>query len=373
MLDEDRKNNDLGAARELALELEKYRQIVETASDAVVSINQDHEVVYMNRAAEEMFGYKRSEILGGDLGPLLPGSLRERHKHFVDRFVRTRRSRFMGHSNRVEAERADGTAIPISISINVAESRGRLMFTAIMRDRSTERSLARKVKRAEHLAEVGRMVATVSHEIRTPLTLIGGFARQLKKEAGISDNGRHKLGIIVDEVGRLEGLVNELNDLARPHRYQWEELDLVKVVRRIKELMAPKLTKARIALETTAADDLPLIMADRHSLSQVLINLINNAMEASRPGGRVSVNLAPDEQGGIRLEVLDRGCGIAPEHADKLFVLFFTTKRRGTGLGLAVAQRIVRDHGGDIHLENRPGGGAAARVTLPPAPRSGGA
>lgn len=351
---------------ELAQELEKYRQIVETAGDAVVSINQNHEVVYMNAAAESLFGYRRAEILGGDLAPLIPSEHRLAHRHYVERYVRTRQARLIGHSADLEAERRDGSRFPINISFSKAETAdGGLMFTAIMRDKTAERELADRAKRSERLAAVGQMVTTVSHEIRTPLSLIGGFARQVQKEPGLSDKARHKLGIIVEEVARLESLLVELNDLSRPQQYTWTEVDLGEVAAGAAELMAPELARQGLALVSEIAPDLPLVAADRNRLRQVLINLLQNAAQASRPGDRLRLRLGRSDSGSLFLEVADQGEGMSPEQLSQVFQLFYTTKPRGTGLGLPVARRIVEEHGGSLDLTSAPGQGTTARIVLP--------
>ena len=354
--------------QELAHELEKLSQIIETANDAVVSINQRHEVVYMNRAAEELFGFRREEVLGGDLSPLIPPEHRENHRHYVERFVRTRQARLMGHSAEVLAQRRDGERVPISISFSLAETSGGPLLTAIMRDRSAEHDLAQKVKRAENLAAVGQMVTTVSHEIRTPLTLIGGFASQLRKENGLSPNGQRKLKIIMDEVKRLEGMLSDLNDLARPARYDWVRLDLGEVVEHVKRLMSPELKKGRFRLKLKRRKNLPLVMADRNRISQVLINLINNAIQASVPGDEVEIETGLTPEGGIWLEVRDTGSGIPAKNLPHLFTPFFTTKKRGTGLGLPLARRIMEEHSGTLTLSSQPGQGTVSRLSLPPAP-----
>ncbi len=378
----------LNEVHELVSELEKFRHIVETANDAVVTINEHHEVVFMNRAAEKMFGYQRNEILGGDLAPLIPSEYRKDHKRFVERYVRTRQVRFIGHVAQVEAEHRDGTRFPISISFSVAETRQELLFTAIMRDLTAERDLAMQVKRAERLAAVGEMVATVSHEIRTPLTLIGGFAAQVKKEEALSKRGLRKMGIIVDEVARLEKMLAELNDLSRVQAYDWEEIALEEVVDHVRELMAPKLRGEGFSLTVRKEKDLPKVVADRNRLSQVLINLINNAAQASPAGSEIILELARGgatgeaagcgtggatggATGGVDLVVRDFGSGISPKHLAEIFTPFFTTKKRGTGLGLPLAKRIVEEHGGTIDIQSTPGQGTTARVHLPPAPQLG--
>ncbi len=363
-------NHQASDVRELALELERYRDILDTASDAVVSINQNHEVVFMNRAAEDLFGYQRDEILGGDLSPLIPSEHRERHRHYVERYVRTRKNRLIGHVVEAEAERRDGGRVPISISFSVADSGGELLFTAIMRDLSAERNLAERVAHVEKLAAVGQMVATVTHEIKTPLTLIGGFAAQLRKERSLSERGKKKLGIIVEEVARLENMLVELGDLSRPQRYNWEEVDLAEVVESVKLLMTPKLRRNRFFLNVRAENGLPRVMADRDKLRQVLINLINNAIQAGGPGDQVEVSISALPDGQVELAVRDWGCGIPERYQKDLFTPFFTTKKRGTGLGLPVARRVVEEHGGTIELISSKGQGTTARVVLPAAPAS---
>lgn len=366
--------------QELAQELEKYRQIVETAGDAVVSVNQHHEVVYMNAAAERLFGYQRVEVLGGDLAPLIPSEHRQAHRHYLERYLATGQARVLGHSAELMAERKDGQRLPISISFSVAQLADGPLFTAIMRDLSAERSLAQQVKRSQQLALVGQTVATVSHEIRTPLVLIGGFARQLAgKEKRLSPQGRHKLEVISAEVARLEGLLSELNDLSRPQQYNWQEVGLPQVVERVRELMEPQLLRDGLGLRLELAPGLPQVAADPDRLSQVLINLIQNAAQASQPGQEVVLSLESDPQGQAVLTVSDQGGGIAPQHMAQVFNPFFTTKPRGTGLGLPLARRIMEEHGGGLELFSQSGQGTRVRLVLPPLgqgpekPPSGGA
>jgi two-component system sensor kinase FixL len=352
---------------EAAQELEKFRQIVETAELGVVTINENHEVVYMNAAAEAMFGYGRQEIMGGDLSPLIPSEHRERHRNYVERYVRTRRGKLIGHTAELEAERRDGSRFPIHTSFSTAEVAGGLLMTAIVRDLSKEAGLEREVRQSQRLAILGEMVATVSHEIRSPLALIGGFARQLERDPDLGEKSLNKLNIITHEVERLEKILNELGDFSRPHKYNWMETDVSQVVEHVAELMEPEINRAGASLTISRNGDLPPVMADADRLSQVLINLVNNALQASGEHPKVEVSVNPEPEG-VLLEVRDQGPGLKPETIREIFTPFFTTKSGGTGLGLPVARRIVEEHGGRIELANRESGGAVARVRLPAAP-----
>ena len=240
-------------------------------------------------------------------------------------------------------------------------------MTAIIRDLSKEAGLEREVRQSQRLAILGEMVATVSHEIRSPLALIGGFARQLERDPELSDKSLGKLGIITHEVERLERILNELGEFSRPHKYDWRETDPVVVLEHVVELMEPEINRAGAELKISRNGGLPPIMADADRLSQVLINLINNALQAGGEHPVIELVLQPTPEG-VLLEVRDRGRGLESAKARELFTPFFTTKKGGTGLGLPVARRIVEEHGGRMELVNREDGGAVARVRLPTAP-----
>lgn len=359
----------LSEVQELAQELEKYRQIVETAGDAVVTINELHEVVYMNAAAEMLFGYQRSEMLGCDGAQLLPEEARQRYRELVSRFLTRPPSPWLGRSSEFAVRRRDGEVLPIAATFSRADTSTGLLLTAIMRDLSVERRLAERLKLNEQLALVGQMVATVNHEIRTPLMLMGGFARQLLKEAGLSDRARHKLSIIAQEAGRLEGLLGELNDISRPTQSTLAPLDLGPVLEHVREIMAPLLAKLGLRLRLQVPERALRVAGDRDRLGQVLINLIQNAAQASLAGQEVFLGLREGPgPGRAELMVRDQGSGISPEDLVRVFTPFFTTKKGGTGLGLPLARRIAEEHGGHLELESAPGQGTTARLVLPSLP-----
>lgn len=351
--------------QEMAQELEKYRQILETASDGFVTVNANHEIIYLNRAAERIFGFKRQEVLGSDLDVLLPPEYVGRHRRYVERYARTGRPHIHGQRIEVEAVRRDGTRFPASLGFSAAEVGSGMLFTARIRDLSEQRGLAEKVRQSQRLAMLGRMVAMVGHEIRTPLVLIGGFASQVLKDPGLSPKSRHKLSVVLEEVARLEALLDELRDLSSPNTYQWREVDLTEVVGRVAELIRPSLGEQEIVLEIESPDDLPMVLADADRLSQVFINLISNAAQASSPGSRVLVRLELRPGDGILCRVMDQGKGISPRDLRHVMEPFYTTRDRGTGLGLPVALRIVEEHGGTLKLTSQLDQGTTAEVFLP--------
>lgn len=354
--------------RELARELEKFRLILDTASDGFVTINENHEVVYMNAAAEEMFGYSQEELLGHDLSLLIPPEHREHHRDFVNSYLRTGRTSSLDNRVEVEGLRKDGQRFPAGIRFSMADVEEGRLATARIHDLSEQRYLAEKVKLNEKLALVGEMVATVSHEIRTPLTLIGGFAQQVLRRSGCDPKDNRKLEIIVREVARLETLLQELNQLSRPLDLKMEEVDLTELMDRVTELMDSSLQEARVALTFLTRPTGFRVIGDRDRLSQVFINLINNAVQASPPGSRLELSFANTARGRVGVEIRDHGQGIPAENLEKIFTPFFTTKAAGTGLGLPVSNRIVGEHDGTLTISSRVGQGTRAVVNLPLVP-----
>ena len=351
--------------RELARELEKFRLILDTASDGFVTINENHEVVYMNAAAQEIFGYSQEELLGHDLNLLIPPEHRDRHREYVDRYLRTGRTRSLDNRVEVEGLRKDGRRFPAGIRFSMADVEEGRLATARIHDLSEQRFLAEKVKLNEKLALVGEMVATVSHEIRTPLTLIGGFAQQVLRSAVCEANENRKLEIIVREVARLETLLQELNQLSRPLDLKMEEVDLMELMDRVTELMESSLREARVVLKFISRPSGVRVFGDRDRLSQVFINLINNAVQASPPGSRLELGISNNARERVEIEIRDQGPGIPEKDLEKIFTPFFTTKAAGTGLGLPVSNRIVGEHDGTLTITSRQGAGTRAVVSLP--------
>jgi PAS domain S-box-containing protein len=360
-------DSDKLTLQELARELEKYRLILETASDGFVTINENHEVVYLNAAAEDIFGYSQEELLGHDLNLLIPPEHRARHREYVAEYLRTGRTSSLDNRIEVEGLRRDGTRFPAGIRFSVAEVAEDRLLTARIHDLSEQYYLAEQLKLHEKLALVGEMVATVSHEIRTPLALIGGFASQVLRSDGFGDKDRHKLDIIVREVARLETLLRELNELSRPLNLEKDLVDLFDLLQGVDELMEAKLAERGVGLKLLSSDPGLQVTGDRDRLSQVFINLIHNAIQASESGAVVEVFLQNGPNGRVVVEINDQGHGIHRKDLERVFTPFFTTKIGGTGLGLPVANRIVGEHGGTLSLTSREGQGTTVSISLPAA------
>jgi PAS domain S-box-containing protein len=254
--------------------------------------------------------------------------------------------------------------------VSFAIERARLHERLVEKIRELERAYQElrqtqdQLLRAERLSAVGKMATRLSHELRSPITSIGGFARLVAKNVTLEDPNREYLNVIVEEVTRLERMMTEVLDFVRPREPSLERVDLRGLIQKVMATMQPDIDKGQIAASQELAPDLPEAEVDPLQISQVLINLIRNSLEAMSPGGKLCVRAKQVGQD-VRLEVQDTGVGIPQEHQDRLFSEFFTTKSAGFGLGLTIAYQTVHHHGGSIGVRSREGQGATFFVHLP--------
>jgi two-component system, NtrC family, sensor histidine kinase HydH len=233
-------------------------------------------------------------------------------------------------------------------------------------DEKTEelRQSHERLLRSERFAAVGEAAAYVSHEIKNPLMVIGGFARQLERNPEMPQTAGAKLRIISDEVKRLENFLGELRDFTRPAVPAKVAGNINDLVQEVAMMMQETAKEVNIQLITNLGGDVPVMSFDENQMKQVLINLIKNALEAIDGGGIITLATS-FQDAKVNLSVQDNGKGIDPEIIPDIFNPFFTTKKTGTGLGLAVINKIVEDHHGTIDVRSTKGRGTTFTIHLP--------
>jgi two-component system, LuxR family, sensor kinase FixL len=355
----------------LVCQLQELRQkqeinsgIINSATDAIVTINEDHVIVGFNRGAEQMFGYTRNEALGQDLSIVIPPPYKAEHRGYVRRYVATREARLIGKHVRLTAMRRDGTEFPMSISFSVAEIRDNLYFTGIIRDITEYKEMEERVLQSERLAAVGNTVTHIAHEFKNPLFIIGGYARQLLRTPNLSDKVSHKLSMIAEEVSHLEEMVAEMRDFVRRPPSQKQPGQIEKTLSEALDLFQDSLEEHQITVRQVQETPLPEVIFDPKQMRQVFVNLLKNALEAMPQGGEITITTRVR---GTKAEIsiADTGEGMSPEVANNIFQPYYTTKEKGTGLGLAICQSIIQEHGGSISVESAPDRGTTFTIQLP--------
>jgi signal transduction histidine kinase len=236
---------------------------------------------------------------------------------------------------------------------------------AIIEKRAEERLLLKqKLNQTERLASLGEMVAAVSHEVRTPLGIISSTAELLKQKLNHTDPQERLANVIVQEANRLNSIVTDFLNFARPSMPNLMPCNVAKVLEKNLNFLAPQMNSNGYKIHMRFQDHVPEIQADPGMLYQAFLNILMNAMQAMPEGGSITIELL-DTVETLSIVFADEGNGIPGEAMDKLWEPFFTTRDKGSGLGLAIVKKIVEGHAGTVHIGNSTEKGARVTVTLP--------
>lgn len=248
----------------------------------------------------------------------------------------------------------------------VLDGHGRMTnILEVRRDITNRTHMEMRLQQSEKLAAIGELATYIAHEIRNPLFAIGGFANSLLRSSSLDESAREKVSIVLEESKRLDGILKSILNFARPTGAREGRMDLNQVVRDTMDLMRFGCERRNISLELSLNRDIAKAKADPELIKQSLINLVKNAMEAMPEGGTLTVRTFMNEKY-VYLEVEDNGRGIPVEIRDKVFNPFFSTKDKGSGLGLAMTKKILEDLGGHVELVSQEGKGTRVTLALPP-------
>ncbi|MGE0158754.1 MAG: PAS domain S-box protein [Gemmatimonadales bacterium] len=345
---------------------QSFHGLLEAAPDAMVIVDREGRIVRVNSHTEALFGYGAGELIGSPVELLVPAAQRQSHSERRDRYQEEPHRRPMGSGLELSGRRKDGTHFPVEISLSpVAGVDGPLVMAAV-RDNTTKASVERALKAANK--ELEAFTYSVSHDLRAPIRQIDGFSQLLAEHSGASldDKGRHYLRRIQEGAQSMGRLVDDLLNLARIGQE-----DFRPVLVSLESLVSDVVGGMEAEIGTRHVDwklgPLPRVVGDPGLLRIALTNLLSNALKYTRPRERAVIEVALD--GPDTIMVRDNGVGFDPKYADKLFGVFQRLHRaeefEGQGVGLAIVQRIVHKHGGEIWADASPEAGAAFYVSLP--------
>lgn len=354
----------------------KFRDLLESAPDAMVIVNLNGQIVLINAQTERLFGYKRDELLGQMVEVLVPIKFRTDHPTLRNGYFHLPKPRHrMGTGTDFYGLRKDGTEFAAEISLNPIETLEGTLVTAAIRDITERKQLQEQMQKANRLKS--EFLANMSHELRTPLNAIIGFTALIHKEkiGPISASQKEYLGDILTSARHLLQLINDILDLAKVEsgkiEFHPEPINLANLISEVTDILRELAAEKRLRMETLIAPDLCTVTLDPAKLKQVLYNYCSNAIKFTLDGGKVMIRLSPEQGDMFRIDVEDTGIGIKSEDLDRLFVEFqqldaSTSKRyAGTGLGLAFTKRLVEAQGGKVAVKSMLGKGTTFSVILP--------
>ena len=334
-----------------------HQDVIRGLTSGLITVGRDGRILTFNTAAAEIIRRSAAECIGRPLDEIMPG------------LAALQASVGDGALRRGEvSQRVDGDGEPRTLGVSLSplvDSSGRTVGRIVnFQDLTELRHMEVAMQRAERLAAVGRLAAGIAHEIRNPLAAISGSIELLSQtmQADGAKENKELMSIVIREVDRLNGLITELLEFARPRTLETERLDVGATMAEMLKVFENDKRLGDTPVELAADADV-LVDADPAQLRQVVWNLLRNAAEAA-PAQKISVRVQADGER-VALTIRDRGPGIAPEHRARIFEPFFSTKDGGTGLGLATVHRIVDEHKGAVEFDCPPDGGTAVTVRLP--------
>lgn len=345
----------------------RHRTLLNTLSDALITIDHRGYIKTFNHAAEAVFGYRAEEVIGLKVNILMPEPHNVEHDKYMSRYINTGRRHIIGTDREVMALRKDGSTFPIELAVSEMWQDGELQFTGLIKD-ITERKKIECMK--------NEFISTVSHELRTPLTSIRGALGLIN--SGICGPLPEKMSglltIATNNTERLLMLINDILDIEKIEsgslRFDFKRIDLADLIEKAIADCSSYAVEHQIRYEFHAGDSPLLAHADPDRLVQVINNLLSNAAKFSPTNGQVEVTLS-QHHGFARVSVHDQGPGIPEDFLPRLFDKFSqvdgSDKRHtgGTGLGLSIAKAIVEKHNGKISVETSEPSGTTFHVDLP--------
>ena len=352
-----------------------FRQLLESAPDAIIIVDSDGNILLVNRMAEVMFGYDRAELMGKAVEVLLPERFRGGHLQHRKNYFANARTRPMGSGLELFATNKNGDELPVEISLSPLQSEDGQLVTAVVRD-ITERQQAREAleQHARDLersnAELEQFAYVASHDLQEPLRMVASYAQLLSRRYRdqLDDDADDFIDYIVDGATRMQDLINDLLAFSRigSRGGKFVSLDTNAVLQRV-------LNNLRLAIDDSQAvityDHLPELNGDELEVVQLFQNLISNALKfhgETPPAVHIGAHQEDNE---VVFSVADQGIGIESQYVERIFLLFQRLHGKkeypGTGIGLAICKKIVDKHGGRIWIKSQPGKGTTFYFTLP--------
>ncbi|GLB61078.1 PAS domain-containing sensor histidine kinase, partial [Cytobacillus sp. NCCP-133] len=337
---------------------QQYKSLFEYNTEIVYMTDLDGTITRVNAQFKAVTGYSPDETIGKSIYDISPERYKTKVKAdftsiLADKQPKTCEFEFNHRNGSLLTLQC--TALPIIVNGQIAGIIG------YGKDVTKLRQAEERLRRTEKLSVVGELSASVAHEIRNPLTSLKGFVQLMQLE---DEKHQFYYQIMQDELDRINHIVGELLLLAKPQDICFTKADVQKILYNVISLLKTEASMHNVLIEFLLKSDIYMIECEPNQLKQLFINIIKNAIEASNEGGKVIITLQADD-GQVAVLVKDEGCGMSEERLNRIGEPFYSSKEKGTGLGLTVSFKIVQSHNGSIHFNSEKGSGTEAVIKLP--------
>ncbi|MCM3603366.1 PAS domain S-box protein [Robertmurraya korlensis] len=335
-----------------------YKSLFEQNPDAVFSFDLEGNYLSVNSAMERLLGYTEKEFLQLTYLPLVEEAELQRTRNHYEKAAK-------GYTQHYETKalHKDGRVVHVSVTnIPIIVDNEVVGVYGIAKDITDQKSTELQLIKSEKLSAVGQLSASIAHEIRNPLTALKGFIQIMRSSAPSKEIGYFE--IMADEIARIEQITGELLMVAKPQVQQFHYENLTEIFQDVTTLLGSQALMNNVDIKVMS-EDIPLVYCVAHQIKQVFINLIKNAIESMPTGGVIHVRLGSSHTGAVFIQVHDQGCGIPEGLLENIGIPFYTTKQKGTGLGMMTSFKIIESHTGTMEISSKEGEGTIVRISLP--------
>ncbi len=365
------------AERTIGESEERYRVIAETASDAIITVDEDSRVVFANRAVLDIFGYEPEDLKGKLMTVIVPPRFRDGHMQGMRRYLDSGVKKAGWRARELPGLHRDGYEIPLEISYGEFEKDGRRYFTGVIRD-ITERKVAEKEKQYSDMLErfsqqmqsliaertISLLALRLADRVRNPAAVIGWTGKRLLKQAEVPQAWKEHMSTIIEEVENLEGIVKEFQSLLTHKDPVYAYNDLNGVVRGVLSVIGKEADRRHIRLEESLFAGALTMNMQKETMRMAIFIIMRNAVESSPEGGAVTV-MTSEEDDKVMLSVADSGAGIPKRMQERLFDPFYSARMERYGIGWPLVKQIVYEHMGTVEIESEKGAGSLFTVIFP--------
>ncbi|MDD5007517.1 MAG: PAS domain S-box protein [Syntrophorhabdaceae bacterium] len=349
--------------KELGESEAKYRVLIEEINDGYF-VNQDENIIFANQAFCDLHGYTLQEIIGKPYTELVAPKYLPAVKRFYEQRMTGEDTRdlymyYRRHKN--------GSNLPTENKVKRILYQGRYAAAGICRDITERMETERRIRESERLAHIGKLTTSLAHEIRNPLSSVKMNSQIILKNTEFNGNDKRRMEIIFNETSRLERILDEMLNFAKPIRLNFEPVSIHNVIDSCLEIVDVKMKEKGILVKKRYGKKIPGILLDHDRIEQAVINVLLNSVEALQDGGEITIITRHEAKGKgtIQIEIFDNGPGISPDDLPYIFDPFFSNKKKGTGLGLSNVKKIIEAHGGTVHTASRKPQGIHVFLTIP--------